>query len=100
MTPSKGPEKKYSPRLANLLRSFAKEIQLESRAKGVKITCDFIYWADRDGKSGGELRCTTHVTPDAQTERLDGQLKPRGNKLQVEVDDALRAQVNRLRRPR
>jgi hypothetical protein len=98
MTLPIGPEKKYGPRIANLLRSFAKEVQAESKANGIKISCEFVYWADASGKDGGELRVVTHVTPDARTERLDGGLKPRGNKLQVEVDHALRDQINKLRR--
>ena len=93
-----GPEKKYGTKIANLLRAFAKEVQVESKANGVKISCVFVYWADRAGKAGGELKMTTHVTPDATTERLDGALKPRGNKLQLDVDHTLEDQINRLRR--
>jgi hexokinase len=92
-----GPEKKYGTKIANLLRAFAKEVQVESKANGVKISCTFVYWADKAGKAGGELKMVTHVTPDAVTERLDGALKLRGNKLQLDVDHALQAQINKMR---
>ena len=98
MTPPKGPEKRFGPRIANLLRAFAKAIHEECDANGVRINCEFVFWSDAKGKDGGELRMTTHVTPDATNERLDGQLKPRGNALQLEVDAALQAQVDKLRK--
>lgn len=98
MTPAKGPEKKYGKKLADLLRQFAKDVQVESKANGVRISCEFVYWAGEAGKPGGELRLTTHVTPDAVTERLDGQLRLRGNKLQLDVDHALQAQIDKLRK--
>ena len=97
MAPKKGPEKRYGPKIANLLRMFAKEIHAECKAKGIRINCEFVFWADDTGKNGGEMRMKTHVTPDAQNERLDGQLKPRGNKLQLDVDGALQAQIDKMR---
>lgn len=98
MTHPEGPEKKYGPKIASLLRQFAKEVHGESKAGGVRITCEFVYWADKGGRDGGELRVNTYVTPDATAERLDGQLKRRGNQLQLEVDNTLQAQINRLKR--
>lgn len=96
--PLKGPEKKYGPRLANLLRQFSREISGESKATGVRINCEFVFWSNQEGRDGGSLTITTHVTPDAVVERLDGDIKPRCNKLQLDIDEVLRKQVSKLRR--
>jgi hypothetical protein len=82
------PDKVYGPKLADLFQKLCLEIAAETKAKGIRVKCEFLF---RGGS--GELKMQTFTTPDGQTERLlDPEVPmPRGSKLQQEVISKMRS---------
>jgi len=91
----KSPDKVHGPIVAKALQDFCLDIHKESKASGIRVTCEFLF---RNGR--GDLKMKSFITPDGQVERMmDVEVAmPRGTKLANEAFSKLRSVVKRVAR--
>jgi hypothetical protein len=86
---------KFGGKLAELFGEMAQAIVAESGASAVLVETKFEY-SDRAGV--GKLQVQVKVSPDSTTERTgDGDIKPRGAQLQVNVDETIKDLMARFK---